>query len=289
MTDAVSPSYKSAILKMVRQRSLELEELQRHWPSLENKLTRQRRRRSDKINPDDPIRLGVDLLSPIGRISDETIHTRALAYLLDPEPVIPHGFGKDVLAAILDKLPRGRGASQISKLLRGRRPIVTVTAEYRYREEGMPDRSVSRCDIWVTLKSKKHAALIIIENKINALEGPSQLTWYQDKACEWCKNHAPSKSLLLYLTPDGRQPKSSNSSKWLVLSYLDLASALRRAWLQKPKAVGRPWLALYIATITSGILGMDITKLQDDDIKAYIGKHFDAKRKGEHTCNLSRA
>jgi hypothetical protein len=275
MAQAVSPRYKSALLKMVRHRSLVLEELQRHWPGLENELMKQRRRLTDKIkDAEDPIRLGVDLLSPMGLISDETIHTRALAYLLDPDPARLHGFEKEVLAAILDKLPRGKGAAQILKLLHGARTIVTVTAEYRYREKGMRDRSVSRCDIWVELKSVKRAALIIIENKINAPEGPGQLAWYEGKAREWRKLHAPSKPLLLYLTRDKRHPKSSNGSEWLVLSYLDLASALRQAWLRKPKAAARSWLGLYIAAITGGMLGIDIERPRDEDIKVYVGGSF---------------
>jgi hypothetical protein len=277
MTHVVSENYKTALLTMVREPCLELKELRRRWPSLNDKLMKERQLLSDNIEEDDPIRLVVDLLSPIGCVSDETIHTRALSYLLDPDPARPHGFGKDVLAALLNKLPRRKGAPKITKLLFGKLTTVTVTAEYRYREEGVRDRSVSRCDVWVELKSRKRAALIIIENKIGAPEGLGQLAWYERKARKWCKEHAPSSSLLLYLTPEKRPPKSSSSGEWLAVSYLELASALRGIWSKAPRAAGRPWLGLYIATITGSMLGIDIKRPKVVDLKTYAGDVFDAK------------
>jgi hypothetical protein len=52
----------------------------------------------------------------------------------------------------------------------------SVTPEYRYWLEEGRDRSVGRCDIWIEFRSKsrKRAALLVIENKINAPEGDGQ-------------------------------------------------------------------------------------------------------------------
>jgi hypothetical protein len=134
---------------------------------------------------------------------------------------------------------------------------VVVTSEYRYSVEGSRIRSLARCDIWITLQARKKAALIVIENKIAAREGAGQLGWYEREARKWCKKHK-GRSLLVWLAPE----KRNASDGWANLSYLELASALRKAWRRNLRAVGRPWLGLYIAAITSGVLGIDINRRQ---------------------------
>jgi hypothetical protein len=221
----------------------------------------------------DPIHLPIDLLSPIGCTLDEVVHTRALAYLLNPKPAQPHGLGKDVLVAILNKLPHGTGASKLLRLLCGQTDIYVVP-EYRWREDGFRDRSVSRCDIWIEIKSRKRAGLLVIENKIGAPDS-DQFRWYEGKARNWCRKHHKAGSLLLYLTRDKRELTSSSNTEWVMFSYLELASALRRVWLERPEASGRAWLALYIASITGGLLGIDMSRVQTTelaDIKMYLGE-----------------
>jgi hypothetical protein len=75
------------------------------------------------------------LLTPIEQASDENLHTRALAYLFNPGK--PHGFGKDVFAAILEKLPQGAEMSEVSRLAHRERLTVNVEAEYRSRIEAL--------------------------------------------------------------------------------------------------------------------------------------------------------
>ena len=248
-----------------------LSRLNEHWPALEKQILKQRQTLSNEIAEDDPIRLPVDLLSPIKRISDETIHTRALAYLLNPSE--EHGLGKNVLAAIFAKLPRRRGAAKLAVLLRQKRTRVDVFPEYRYSIEGAPSRSAARNDIRIEMHNNNNAAVIVIENKIDAPEGEGQLGWYDSEACKWCKKHK-GRSLLVYLGREKRQTKQDDD-QWLSLTYLDLASALRDVWRRSRSAPGRAWLGLYISAITRGVLGIDINRLQDTTIKeieAYLGK-----------------
>ena len=82
-------------------------------------------------------------------------------------------------------------------LLRRQRTTVSITPEYRYRMEGFRNRSLARCDIWITIRGRKDAALVIIENKIGAPEGKDQFEWYERKAREWCKRNK-GQSLLVY-------------------------------------------------------------------------------------------
>jgi hypothetical protein len=273
MTNFVSTKFTSDLLQTLRQPSLQLDALSGHWPEIEKKISRTRRRLNQDIPKDDPIRLSVNLLAPIGRIRDENVHTRALAYLLDPSN--PHGFRKRVLSSLIQKVqdigPHGIGASKVLALLHRKWTKISVISEYRYRIEGFRHRSVARCDIWITLRARKDAAVVIIENKIDAPEGNGQLGWYERKAREWCKKNN-GRALLVYLASEKRE-----KDKWVSLSYLDLASALRGAWIKDSRAAGRAWLGLYIAAITGGVLGFDTSRLQDialTDIEAYLGEGF---------------
>lgn len=270
---AASRAYTSALLKMVRQPSLMLSGLNEHWSALEKQILKQRRTLSNEIDEDDPIRIPVDLLSPIKRQSDETIHTRALAYLLNPSE--EHGLGKDVLAAILTKLPRGKGAAKLAELLRQKRTRVDVFPEYRYSIEGSSTRSVARNDIRIEMRTNNKAALIVIENKIDAREGEGQLGWYEADARNWRKKNK-GRSLLVYLGRKKRQTKLDDD-QWLSLTYLDLASALRNVWRRRRSrlAPGHAWLGLYISAITRGVLGIDINRLEATTIKnidTYLGR-----------------
>ncbi len=268
---AVSRAYISALLKMVRQPSLMLSRLNEHWPALAKQILKQRQTLSNEIAVDDPIRFRVGLLSPIKRISDETIHTRALAYLLNPSE--EHGLGKHVLAAILTKLPRRQGAAKLAALLRQKRTRVDVFPEYRYSIEGSSTRSVAQNDIRIEMRTNNNAALIVIENKIDAPEGEGQLGWYETEARKWCKKNK-GRSLLVYLAPEKRESKPEGD-QWLSLSYLDLASALRDVWRRSRSAACHAWLGLYISAITRGVLGIDINRLQDttiEEIEAYLGR-----------------
>ena len=65
MTGSVSTKFISDLRKLGRQPSPELEALKPHWPDVERRINAERQRLSHKIKNEDPIRLAVDLLSPI--------------------------------------------------------------------------------------------------------------------------------------------------------------------------------------------------------------------------------
>lgn len=251
--------------KTAREPSLELESLSPHWPEVERQINQKRRYLSRPIREDDPIRFRLDMLSPIARILDENVHTRALAYLFDEHN--PHGFGRALLVAFIEKCPNCSQKSKILKLLR-RNLKIYVLPEYRFRVLDFTKlRSVARCDIKIEIRTTRGvvAAIVIIENKIGNSEGHGQLWWYEKHA----KQHAPAELLLVYLTREGDKPTRKS---WVRFSYLELASALRDVWSRKKQAAGRPWLGLYIAAITRGVLGIDVGSATLDQIKTYLGE-----------------
>jgi hypothetical protein len=101
----------------------------------------------------------------------------------------------------------------------------------------------------------------------------AMLPSYEKKANEWFKQNARAKpeQLLVYLTPNGKEP---SSPKWLRFSYLQMASALRKVWLENQHAAGRQWLSYYITSITRGVLQIDPERLHatPGDIRTYLGE-----------------
>jgi hypothetical protein len=112
---------------------------------------------------------------------------------------------------------------------------------------------------------------MIIENKIKAPEHNDQLTWYGKKARAWTKENLKAlEPLCVYLT---RTDKQNLKEPWLRLTYIELAAVLRRVWEENQDAVGREWLALYIASITSGVLkikGNALEKATLNEIEEYL-------------------
>jgi hypothetical protein len=278
MKISVSPSYASDLLRTIRQPTLQLEALSRHWSEAKREIDRKREFLINKIAEDDPIRYSASLLVPIESNLNETLHTRALAYLLDPSKL--HGLSKRALTAVIQKIrrlcPHDTEARAILALLQRKGTKISVYHEYRYRMEGHSKRSLARCDVWIELRAKDTSALIIFENKIEALETPDQLKWYEDKARSWCASRKHSIApLLIFLTVDGRKSNSA-AGYWVSLSYLQLAAALRKVWLESQDTIGGQWLGLYIASIVQGVLGIDEqNRLEDtsvDDIETYLGE-----------------
>ena len=282
MAKRISDRYMDSLLRTVWKPSLELEMLKHCWPAVQQEFDKKRRRLDRMIPKNDPLRLPVDLLSPLNKRDDETLHTRALAYLLDP--LNGHGFGNAVLGALLQNVKqnvkqdasRRSEAAQILQALTCKGTNISVMPEYRYRVEGAPEKSAARADVWVEIRAGSEAGLIVIENKINARESSGQLGWYERKAGEWGRGQpGRAVSLLIFIAPEQHKVESSDTDEWVVLSYVELAAALRTVWKCKRRAVGRSWLGLYIASITRGLLRLEISSAEGTEltqIQTYVGE-----------------
>jgi hypothetical protein len=274
------PSVRATLVRrlnhLVQQPSNELKSLQQVWPAVRRGVERKRLRLFQSVPKDDPIRLQVDLLGPIKCASDETLHTQALAYAMDPKTA--HKLAKRVLISVLELLranhPRS-GAARILGATRKARAQITVRPEYRYRIDGFRNRSVARSDIWIEIHVAKKSALLVLENKIDAAESDGQLSWYERKAETWCKARGHDRYLLVLLSTKGKAASTSTKNRWVAMSYLDLAAALRAVWLDTRSTLGAQWLALYIASITRGVLGIDLERHGGAtlaDIQTYLGR-----------------
>jgi hypothetical protein len=272
-----SRNFNQALQQLLRQDSRELSALKTLWHKVES-AERVRRLEIDRlIPPDDPIRKPIDLLGPTNRYSDENLHTRILAYLLDPAK--PHGLGKRNLKELLSWARRsGAQAGEMLKLL-DRAKSISVVAEYRHKISGETDRSHARCDLWIVIEEPEQSGLIIVENKIDALEGHRQLEWYENKARRWhseqVKRGAKADVLLLYLAPSDRTIISSVEKKWSHITYLNLAALLRVVWKETENGDGKVWLGLYLSSVLKGILGFSPDRLEDiavSDMEIYLGQ-----------------
>ena len=271
MTRPPRRSFEQSLLTLAKAPSQQLILLEKLWPEQQRRIERKRREVAKKIDKGDPIKASIDLLTPLDLILDETVHTRALAFLLKGDN--GHEFQNQVLSSIFKKVSDIHDESNARKILsivNRKIKTISVTPEYRWPTTGFRNRSVARCDIRIEIKAKNGRALIIIENKIRAPEGKGQLGCYERYANVWRKNTG-GYSMLIYLAPE-----RGTKENWVSLSYLDLASALRAVWKDNAHAQGREWLALYIASITRGVLGIDVVKRPQDvelgDLNSYRGR-----------------
>jgi PD-(D/E)XK nuclease superfamily len=254
---------------------VELQALEKLWPVELVRFNRAKQALLRSLPHDDPLLSPVDLLHTIECASDETLHTKALAFALDPSK--PHGFGKDILVALLQtigKIHQRAGVVAVLKRIQKSTVRIRVRPEHQFRLEGFRNRRVARSDIWIEAKARTKTAVIVIENKIRASESDGQLAWYEHKVRDWCKRAGHSRFLLLFLTPDGVVARTAESQWWVPVSYLQVAAALRLAWKRNKTAAGRNWLGLYINSITQGVIGMrpDLKAgITPARIKEYLG------------------
>ena len=195
---------------------------------------------------DDPLRSPVSLFGTMDYGRLETAHTRALAWLLGDRE---HGFGFQLLEALLLHLLEGRQ--------------VRLTHVDRVESEspvycGPASVDAGRLDIlaegrWEEL-GKEVSWRLVIEAKIDAEEGEEQLSRY-DNWLERCSESA--EVLRVFLTPDDRKPQTS-SAEWQALSYLDLASVLRRVSSGLQDKPGYHFLRYYLTGVLRDICGLPV-------------------------------
>jgi hypothetical protein len=197
-----------------------------------------------QLPADDPLRSPVSLFGAMdfGRL--ETAHTRALAWLLGDRE---HGFRFRLLKALLLYLLEGRSISltgvdrvereypvRCGPTEKGR---IDILAEGRWEEQGneVPWR-------------------LVIEAKIDAEEGDQQLSLYDD----WLElSPQPAEVLRVFLTQDGREPQTSLAG-WQPLSFLELASLLRRVSAGLEDRPGYHYLRYYLTGVLREICGLPV-------------------------------
>ena len=148
-----------------------------------------------------------NMMKLCGLGADEVRHSAILAWLLDENA--SHAHGNLFLEAF---------SSVVGLELENETAGYVVSAEFPGFE--------SITDIVVYRTSD---FFISIENKINAKEGGDQLNReYRDRErYADSLNIPPNRRVSVFLTPDGRQPKTGNPHSWCQLSYSRMAEAFR--------------------------------------------------------------
>jgi hypothetical protein len=194
------------------------------------------------LSPDDPLHCPISLFRTMGYGRLETAHTRTLAWLLNP--LAEHGFGDVLLVTLIrhlispnlfDTLNAERVISEYPIFAFGKKGRSDVFAEGTWQEHGKVVR-------WV----------MIIEAKVDAWEGESQLAMYEN----WLSTeHRWDEEIRVFLTPyEGRVAVSGNE-EWTPLSYPALVRAFRPAYAKLHDAPGFHFLRFYLAGVLQDICG----------------------------------
>lgn len=169
-----------------------------------------------RLPADDPLVSPVSLFGTMDYGRLETAQTRALAWLLDDRE---HGFGHRLLEALLQYLIEDNEM----RLAR----VDWVESEYIIEADAISGDG-GRIDAlakgqWIAAGNEA-PWLLVIEAKIDAQEGDSQLSRYD----AWlARHHGLAAIVRVFLTPNGRAPETS-LVEWRCLSFAELAGVFRR-------------------------------------------------------------
>lgn len=197
-----------------------------------------------KLPSDDPLLGSVSLFRTMDYGRLETAHTRALAWMLGNRE---HGFGKQLLEALLRHLLKGRRIRLIH--------VDKVESESLVHF-GPARTEAGRIDIlakgrWEEME-KEVSWLLVIEAKIDAEESEDQLSQYD----EWLGRYypQPTEVIRVFLTPNGRAP-GTGSAGWKVLSFVDLGSVFRHVLPGLQNTPGYHFLRYYLTGVLQDICG----------------------------------
>ncbi len=190
--------------------------------------------------PDDPFLCPISLFRTMDYGRLETAHTRALAWLLNPQG--EHGFGNKLLHALLQRLSGDFGSAGFlvskvdSKVMIG------------------SSNALGRLDVLVEgtwHDEKRKGWMLAIEAKVDAQEGDGQLEKYD----RWIDSHAAGREILrVFLTIDGRAP-DSGGEEWELLSFLELVRIFRSAYNELVNEPGFHYLRFYLAGVLQDVCG----------------------------------
>jgi hypothetical protein len=139
----------------------------------------------------------LSLFRTLGVDRNEVLHSRLLAALLDPRR---HKGAESLLRALIGgvledgRLDRGL-EGRLGEVARASWQGVTVRLEQLF------------IDVVVEISSSRGAAVVGIENKIDATEGERQIARYQDALR---RTYPGWVAVLVFLTPNGREPSTAD-------------------------------------------------------------------------------
>jgi len=199
---------------------------------------------------DSPLLGKVSLFRSIGMCRQEKVHTKSLAWLLDPHE--SHDFGNAGFLALLKAaLRRGTQQDDWKRLADTQTRLEWVTPEYNLSPS---------CRVDLFLKgalSDGQPWVMLIEAKVGAQERRAQLSDY-DAAL---RKHLGSRAgdvlaLRVFLTEQGRDARTAREDAWTSLGFKDLARELMRSYAQLEGKAGHPLLRIYLTGVLEDICGI---------------------------------
>lgn len=190
-----------------------------------------------------------NIFDALGTVNAEIRHSNFLAWLLDPGE--SHGQGGLFLNAFLMDLLRQTPPDQ-----RLFSPIKLDGGELRGVEVR---REWKNIDLLITCDDPSF--VIAIENKVHSVEGPNQLSRYEEIVHTSTEFARHKKRQLVFLTREGDLPSEET---WTIYSYADLHRALQRVRAANAEQIGddvRTFLDHYLRLIGSRF--MDDAKITE--------------------------
>jgi hypothetical protein len=165
---------------------------------------------------------------------EDVLHTPMLAHLLDPSS--QHAQGAVFLKIFFETIRQYSDDVPDASSLQGGHWI--VRPEFYIGSGSVVD---------ILIENARKKFVVLVENKIDTDDHNDQIPRY----CTWLENHRRGYKwrLLIYLTPDGRNPISSKGCKFLPLSYRKdivgfLTTALQKVEAEPVREVVRQYRAI---------------------------------------------
>jgi hypothetical protein len=218
------------------------EKLEKSRKYLEQELSNE----LSKLPMDHPVRCPISLygVMEVGRL--EVAHTRTLAWLLNPKNT-EHGFGELLLKALLKHICKCNDLLSFD--------VCEVHAERAYRD--FITEEAGRTDVWVEgHPTSSRPWLVVIEAKIDASEGDQQLDRYNREIRKWRARHRDGEIHRVFLTPNGREPKSVG--KWTLASFSQLVRVFWGAACSRTADPGFHFLRYYLAGVLKDVVRLPI-------------------------------
>ncbi|MBI5767423.1 MAG: PD-(D/E)XK nuclease family protein [Verrucomicrobia bacterium] len=218
----------------------------------------------DKLPGYDPLLSPISLFGTLdfGRL--ETAHTRTLAWLMNPNE--EHGFGDRLLLAFLRR---------VFRLASGTRLVGDIRVESETRDDACGDRlDIDISGEWRLPNEKVQRWLVIIEAKIDADEGEDQCRRYEEK----CRGRSADERRLVFLTVDGRAPKSGTEELWQGMAFVELMALFRHQLQYLVGTPGFQFLRLYMTGVLKDVCGIRCGPANDSGNIYMIGDYLGAKR-----------
>jgi hypothetical protein len=193
----------------------------------------------------DPLRSPVGLFGPLDLGLRETAHTRALAWLMDPNR-IDHGFGDTLLRAFLREIFDLSVDPQLFQVIV---ESETVSGENRDRLD------ICMCGMWRLSDRKPESWLVIVEAKIDAGEGKDQCARYEKQSRE--KIARSRRHALVFLSPDGRPSATGSKRRWKRFTFTKLMAIFRAQLPTLNGTVGFEYLRLYMTGVLKDICDLN--------------------------------